>query len=622
MGDDLYGGGWDNEYCNILSEPYNVSFNNDQLLDPTNYDISVTRPEDDYERHIVFHNMAEHPVTEGVSNFWVHGTCSFVVNNPDAVEIVMGDDDTYSDRYAGYPKGSYPPALVALEHGSGRIIFSGDCSGLKHNVYDNWALLWNIFDWLAGNDARAQWTFMAYFCADNNLESNGIDDLNEMEVAGSTPDINIVVQLDGFSGDWSNTKRYYVTKDPNGYDEAIVSTLISELDDLNMGHPDTLIDFVEWAKRTYPADHFALILWDHGKGWKSSDTPLKGVCDDWSNNDILTQPEIRRALSQVTDGGTDKLDIVGFDACLMGMLEIDYDIMPYAEYRIGSEETEPLDGWDYEASLLALTNTPSMTPPQLGAQIVNDYGSAYIGGGITLSAVDLDGIQALASATNTLATNLLNKANIYCTEIRTSRKNVEHYDDSSYVDLYHFSQLIKSKINDPVIQASAQNVMSAITNALVAEIHSPPHANSHGISIYYPSILREYIPTYETEVLLSADTNWDEFIRSSFTCVPPSKGALSTPSNPDSNAMMLPLTQYNMSKAEELSVEAQDLLSQAQGQGSDISSIEELIRKAEEFLALARENFTGGNYIAANIHALKAIEAYEEIIELIKDLLD
>ena len=154
MGDDLYWGGWDNEYCNILSEPYNVSFNNDQLLDPTNYDISVTRPEDDYERHIVFHNMAEHPVTDGVSNFWVHGTCSFVVNNPDAVEIVMGDDDTYSDRYAGYPKDSYPPALVALEHGSGRIIFSGDCSGLKHDVYDNWALLWNIFDWIAGNGAE------------------------------------------------------------------------------------------------------------------------------------------------------------------------------------------------------------------------------------------------------------------------------------------------------------------------------------------------------------------------------------------------------------------------------------------------------------------------------------
>jgi hypothetical protein len=84
---------------------------------------------------------------------------------------------------------------------------------------------------------------------------------------------------------------------------------------------------------------------------------------------------------------------------------------------------------------------------------------------------------------------------------------------------------------------------------------------------------------------------------------------------------MLPLAQYNMNKAEELSVEAQDLLFQAQGQGSDTSSIEELIRKAEEFLALARENFTGGNYIAANVHALKAIEAYEEIIELLKDLL-
>jgi hypothetical protein len=149
MGDDPYWGMWTNEYCNILSEPYNISFNDDQLLDPTDYDITVTRPEDDYERHIVFHNMAEHPVTAGVNEFWVHGTCSLIIDNPDAVVVVAGDDDTYSDRYPGYPKGSYPPAVVALEHGLGHILFAGDVSGLKHDVYDNRTFIWNILMWLA-----------------------------------------------------------------------------------------------------------------------------------------------------------------------------------------------------------------------------------------------------------------------------------------------------------------------------------------------------------------------------------------------------------------------------------------------------------------------------------------
>ena len=38
-----------------------------------------------------------------------------------------------------------------------------------------------------------QWTVMVYMSADNNLEPDGIHDLNEMESVGSTDDVNIVV---------------------------------------------------------------------------------------------------------------------------------------------------------------------------------------------------------------------------------------------------------------------------------------------------------------------------------------------------------------------------------------------------------------------------------------------
>ncbi len=182
MGDDDYWGLWTNEYCNILSEPFNVYYNDDQLLDPTNYDITVTRPEDDYERHIVFHNMAEHPTTVGVTNVWVHGTCSLVVNNPNAVVVVAGDDDTYSDRYPGYPQGSYPPAIVALEHGSGRILFAGDYSAFKHDVYDNRTFIWNILLWLA--ETRADLT----------LSSDDITFSNPNPTVGETVRITAIIQ--------------------------------------------------------------------------------------------------------------------------------------------------------------------------------------------------------------------------------------------------------------------------------------------------------------------------------------------------------------------------------------------------------------------------------------------
>lgn len=149
MGDDPYLDLWTNEYCSVLSQPYNISFNDDQLLDPTDYDITVTRPEDDLERHIIFHNIIQHPVTTDVSSIWAHGTCSLIINNPDAIIVVAGDEDTYSDRYLGYPKGSYPPAVAALEHGLGRILFSGGAVSYGADVYDNRTFIWNILKWLA-----------------------------------------------------------------------------------------------------------------------------------------------------------------------------------------------------------------------------------------------------------------------------------------------------------------------------------------------------------------------------------------------------------------------------------------------------------------------------------------
>ncbi|MEW6069922.1 MAG: hypothetical protein AB1485_04835, partial [Candidatus Thermoplasmatota archaeon] len=100
--------------------------------------------------------------------------------------------------------------------------------------------------------AVKEWTFMVYMCADNDLEAAGIDDFNEMEYAGSTADINIIVEFDRHpnydtsNGDWSTTRRYYVTTDPGGYNSAIQSDLIADLGELNLGDPQVLMDFAKW----------------------------------------------------------------------------------------------------------------------------------------------------------------------------------------------------------------------------------------------------------------------------------------------------------------------------------------------------------------------------------------
>jgi hypothetical protein len=62
---------------------------------------------------------------------------------------------------------------------------------------------------------------------------------------------------------------------------------------LNMGDAATLASFVRWATENYPAEHTALVLWDHGGG------PLKGACYDEKHKfDALTLKELDEAFEK------------------------------------------------------------------------------------------------------------------------------------------------------------------------------------------------------------------------------------------------------------------------------------------------------------------------------------
>ena len=118
----------------------------------------------------------------------------------------------------------------------------------------------------------ADWTVLVYLDADNNLELPGLRDLNEMEAAGRADGVNVLVQIDraldesDADGDWSETRRYLVTADKDP--DQVISEQVASLNEVNMGDPQVLADFLAWGINNYPANHYALILWDHGAGWK------------------------------------------------------------------------------------------------------------------------------------------------------------------------------------------------------------------------------------------------------------------------------------------------------------------------------------------------------------------
>jgi hypothetical protein len=357
--------------------------------------------------------------------------------------------------------------------------------------------------------ATACWTVMVYMDGDNNLEQYAVDDLNEMEAVGSTEKVNIVVQFDrhaGYdntNGDWTNTKRYYVTKDIHGYDSVITSSEITNMGEVNMGDPNELTSFVNWAKTNYPADHYLLVLWDHGSGWKGIPQPLRGVCTDETDGDELSIKEVAAALKSVTCSGDCPLDIVGFDACFMAMVEVDYEIMPFAHYRVGSEEYEPGDGWDYVKVLNFLVANPGALPAVVSTKIVEAYMNFYGSTGFeTQSAVHLNPTSTVVDALDIFALHLAG----------AFQYQTESFSDPDYIDLYHFAQLIRSLVPHRGIQKDALVLMGAINQAVIAEGHGGMNSNAHGMSIYFPAQSANYMSNYENDAELSEDTFWDEFL--------------------------------------------------------------------------------------------------------------
>ena len=193
------------------------------------------------------------------------------------------------------------------------------------------------------------WTVMLYQDADDEvLEQDVFTDFNEAERVGSTDQVHIVAQLDRFKGaftgdgNWTSTRRYYVTQDNDL--TVIHSQLVADLGELNMSDPNTLVDFATWAVKTFPADHYVLILSDHGMGWPggwtdpapASNTSEQAPLSKLVGNAMYLD-QLDTALGQIRqETGIDKFDIVGLDACLMSQLEVMSALEPYARYAITS----------------------------------------------------------------------------------------------------------------------------------------------------------------------------------------------------------------------------------------------------------------------------------------------
>jgi len=203
------------------------------------------------------------------------------------------------------------------------------------------------------------WTIMIYMAGDNSLSDVVDGNLEEISNAGSSEGLKIVVLSDK-AGE-GDSHLYYVGK-KQLIEQPISSIWLKRPDEVYTGRHETLQSFIDWGMGNYSSSHYMLIMWGHGAGWK-------GAAED--KGDVLNLTEMRLAL------GDRKLDIIAFDACYMGTVEIYHTLEQNAGYIIASEKKMPRAGWPYEK---ILGHVKGHSPLEVGKMIVDRYVEAYEGG--------------------------------------------------------------------------------------------------------------------------------------------------------------------------------------------------------------------------------------------------
>jgi hypothetical protein len=412
-----------------------------------------------------------------------------------------------------------------------------------------------------------KWTVMVYMVGGNNLDvdDEGASDMQEMKMVGTSDKFSVVVQFDRAVRK-QKTKRYEIMPLKEGIGNALV---VKELDETNTGNPKALEDFICWGMERYEAEHYMLVLWNHGRGFNDDDIlrrsgldaqwlkrfrrrPYRGLREkfleigrkglfilprlkdmvlagigakkggsagasgigfDDSSRDFINSIELRHALGRALVKAKRKLDIIGFDACYMNMLEVLCQASDYAGYMVGTEGTGLLDGWPYDLVLRLLHQEPGITPEDFSRRIVCEVESYYSGESsdsndiehlqemydaaeaagdevwpawpVTQSAVRAEKLAGLCREVYGFAEALKKTAGQEISAISRILSCVQRYGDSDYADLGDLARLCREYI--PAVRAESARVISVLEEAVVKEAHlGEAVEKSTGMSVYLP----------------------------------------------------------------------------------------------------------------------------------------
>jgi hypothetical protein len=390
----------------------------------------------------------------------------------------------------------------------------------------------------AGPARSAEWTLMVYMNGKNNLEPDAINNFYSMANVGSTQQVNVVAELGrpthhytNSDDGWSGVRRFLINKGTRPALADAISDPGQEGQSTDMGSPQTLSEFIEWSIARFPAKRYMLIIWNHGQGWRfqlapdrtlritaasrsqtakshelsatvGSVPPLNGyrsVSLDEDTGNILFNSDIQTVLENRFSSR--KLDLIGFDACLMSMIETAYAFRKAADTMVASEELEPGEGWQYEVWLRALVDLPSLDAHRLAKAVVDSYrshwGNSYL---TTMSAIDLAQVGQVADSVSTLSRLFESRIASQAPIIRAARAKLTPYGHDAQlntsIDLDYFLEMVGNSTTDADVLAAVRKTRQQIARMVLTNYASKrdlPLHGSRGIAFYFPASQADFL---------------------------------------------------------------------------------------------------------------------------------
>lgn len=400
-------------------------------------------------------------------------------------------------------------------------------------------------------------TVMVYCDADNDLEENLLEDIKEIKAGYiDNPNLNVVVLVDRtpeysddstiLGEDFSDTRMYKIEKHKAvriaGGSKFPEITKDSNYE-ANMGDAHTLKKFIDSCKENYPADKYVLIMSDHGGGARTDKslnkhkTP-KSICwDDSNDEDCLYTAEISDVLTN-----DESVDVLAYDACLMGTAEVAYQYRPgnggfQANVMVASAPNVWGKGFDYKKIFSRLKsgrgnngkvdltlggkelffNPSTVTDFQLGAIMVEaqrDSAESSKANDQVLSCFDLTKAESVKKSIDEMSRALWNEnKKVDMENLRGADKNVtliHYFSESSdrdwleypYFDLYDLCKNIStSSTFSDNIKTLAKNIMNNVDDMIVYSYGGSRFKGftegKNGLSIFFPngSKIYKYVVT-------------------------------------------------------------------------------------------------------------------------------